>query len=72
MPVTPNLCCDETEPGRIHLPDIYQTENEPMGKLRWGWEWGRIVREFGNDKYTLLYFKWITNKDLLHNTGNSA
>ena len=22
--------------------------------------------------YTLLYFKWITNKDLLYSTGNSA
>ena len=24
-----------------------------------------IVREFGMDMYTLLYLKWITNKDLL-------
>ena len=31
-----------------------------------------IVREFGMDMYTLLYFKWITNKDLLYSTGNSA
>ena len=23
-------------------------------------------------KYTLLYFKWITNKDLLYSTGNTA
>ena len=23
-------------------------------------------------KYTLLYLKWITNKDLLYSTGNSA
>ena len=22
--------------------------------------------------YTLLYFKWITNKDLLYNTGNCS
>ena len=22
--------------------------------------------------YTLLYLKWITNKDLLYNTGNST
>ena len=36
-----------------------------------GWGEG-IVREFGIDMYTLLYFKWITNKDLLYNTGNSA
>ena len=25
-----------------------------------------IVREFGMDRYTLLYLKWITNKVLLH------
>ena len=31
-----------------------------------------IVTEFGMDVYTLLYLKWITNKDLLHCTGNSA
>ena len=24
-----------------------------------------IVREFGMDRYPLLYFKWITNKDQL-------
>ena len=24
------------------------------------------------DMYTLLYLKWITNKDLLHSIGNSA
>ena len=33
---------------------------------------GGIVREFGMDMYTLLYLKWITNKHLLHSTGNSA
>ena len=27
---------------------------------------------FGIDMYTLLYLKWITNKDLLYTTGNSA
>ena len=31
-----------------------------------------IVREFGMDRYTLLYLEWITNKDLLYSTGNSA
>ena len=30
------------------------------------------VQEFGMDTYTLLYFKQVTNKDLLHNTGNSV
>ena len=35
-----------------------------------GW-WEGLVREFGIDKYTLLYLKWIT-KFLVYNTGNSA
>ena len=35
--------------------------------------WGEgIVREFGKVTYTLLYSKWITNKDLLYSTWNSA
>ena len=35
--------------------------------------WGKgTVRESGMDMYTLLYLKWITNKDLLCSTGNSA
>ena len=29
-------------------------------------------REFGIDMSTLLYLKWVTNKDLLYGTGNSA
>ena len=31
-----------------------------------------IVREFGINMHTLLYLKWVTNKNLLYNTGNSA
>ena len=30
------------------------------------------VTEFGTDMYPLLHFKWITNKDLLYSTWNSA
>ena len=33
---------------------------------------GERVKEFGTDMYTLLYLKWIINKDLLYSTGNSA
>ena len=33
---------------------------------------GRIVREFGMDMCTQIYFKWITNKDLLFNTRNCS
>ena len=32
----------------------------------------RIVGEFGIDRYTLLYLKWIANRDLLCSTWNSA
>ena len=39
----------------------------PVGGMR-----ERIVREFEMDVYTLLYFKWITNKDLLYSMWNSA
>ena len=31
-----------------------------------------VVRESGMDMDTLLYFKWITSKDLLFSTGDSA
>ena len=31
-----------------------------------------IVRKFRKVMYTLLYLKWITIKDLLYSTGNSA
>ena len=31
-----------------------------------------IVKSFGKVMYTLLYLKWITNKNLLYSTGNSA
>ena len=31
-----------------------------------------MVREFGMDMYTLLYSKWITNKNRLYSTWNSA
>ena len=31
-----------------------------------------IVKHLGNVMHTLLYLKWITNKDLLHSAWNSA
>ena len=33
---------------------------------------GGIVRELGMDKYTVLYLKWRSNKDLLYSTWKSA
>ena len=32
----------------------------------------KIVREVVIEIYTLLYLKWITNRDPLYSTGNSA
>ena len=32
---------------------------------------GGLVREYGIDMYTMLYLKWITNKDLPYSTQNS-
>ena len=36
------------------------------------WHPGMTVRDFGKLMFTLLYLKWITNKDLLYSTGNSV
>ena len=53
-----------------------QKQTHRHRKQTYGYQEGRveggIVREFGTDRYTLLYLKWITNKDLLCSTGNSA
>ena len=53
--------------NRKRLTDL---ENKLM-VAREGWREG-IVREFGMDMYTVLYLKWIANKDLLSSTWNSA
>ena len=48
---------------------IYKTETESQTQQRNLWLPGEgIVREFGTEMYTLLYLKWITNKDLLYGT----
>ena len=49
----------------------HRPREQTYGHQGEGWEEG-IVREFGMDVYTLLYLKWITNKNLLHSTWNSA
>ena len=33
---------------------------------------GEIIGEFGINVYTVLYFKWISNKDLLYSKLHSA
>ena len=50
---------------------LIELENELIVAVGQGWGEG-IVREFGMDIYTLLYLKWINNKDLLYSTLNSV
>ena len=54
------------------LKIIYQRETHRLRKQIYGGWVERIVMEFGKVMYTLLYLKWVTNKDLLWITGNSA
>ena len=48
-----------------------EADSQTLRMRLWGWGWGEswgegIVKEFGMVLYTLLYLKWITNKDLLN------
>ena len=48
---------------------IKQKQTHSLGEGIYGCQGGRMKerdREFGIDTYTLLYLKWITNKDLLY------
>ena len=50
-----------------------QNKTHRLRKQMYGCHKGKgIVREFGVVMYTLLYLKWITNKDILYGTRNSA
>ena len=51
--------------------ETHRLKEQTYGCQGEGWEEG-IVRECGMDRYTLLYLKWITNKELLYCTWNSA
>ena len=50
---------------------LIDLENELTVVQVGGWVEG-IIREFGINMYTLIYLKWITNKDLLYSIWNSA
>ena len=52
---------------------VYKTETDSEDELmvvRREESGKGIVKEFGIDTYSLLYLKWINNKDLLYSTGN--
>ena len=53
--------------------NLFQNRNRLIDLLLLGGRMGDgMFREFGINKYSLLYLKWITNKNLLYSTGNSA
>ena len=52
---------------------VYKTERDlQTEKWTYGCQGEGVVRDLGKVMYTLLYLKWITNKDLLSSTWNSA
>ena len=61
------VCSHQIAKIKIYFPETHRFRKWTYGC------WGEgIVRDFGKVTYTLLYFKWITNKDLLYSTWNSA
>ena len=58
--------------------NLFTKQKQTHRLIEWtyGYQEGRvgggIVREFETDMHTMLYLKWIPNKDLLYSTGNSA
>ena len=66
-----NLKRDDTNEFNYKIERLTVSENKFM--VAAGERCGTgIVRGFGIDMYTLLYLKWISNKDVPYNTGNSA
>ena len=49
-----------------------QKETHRLRKQTQGSQGEEIVKDFGKVMYTLLYLKWITNKNLLYGTWSSA
>ena len=55
----------------LSIPFIYHTHKK-ISNIEKCAVRKRVVREVGMGMYTLLYLKWVTNKDLLYSTWNSA
>ena len=49
-----------------------QKQTHRLRELTYDCQGERIVMEFGMAMYTLLYLKWITKRNLLYCTENSA
>ena len=66
-----NLRRDDTNELNYKIERLTLSENKFMVAAGEGCGTG-IVRGFLMDMYTLLYLKWISNKNVPCNTGNSA
>jgi len=72
IPYMCNLKRNDTNEVTYKTETDKDFENELMVMGKRGRKGERIVREFGVGLYTVLYLKWIINKDLLYSTWNSA
>ena len=59
--------CEACLKSQIPLNDTSELTKEKETQTYGCFEEGR-VREFGAIMHALLYFKWMTNKDLLYST----
>ena len=59
-----NLFTKQKQTHRLKRMNLWLQGGEGLGG---GTDW-----DFGIDMYTLLYLKYITNKDLPNSTGNAA
>ena len=57
---------EKTQSNLPLKPSTYKTERDRLQEQNSACQWEETVRDFGMDMYTLLYFKWITNKDPLY------
>ena len=59
-------------PKRHDTDNIQNRLTDLREQTYYGCQGEETVREFGTDMYTLLYLKWITNKELLYGAWNYA
>ena len=57
---------------RNDTTELTKQETHRLRKGTHGCQREVTVQEFGKVMYTLLYLKWIINKDLLYSTGTST
>ena len=68
-----NLVLKKIKKNNLFNMDLFQySPSLIMNHLPFWGVWEGIVTDFGKVMCTLLYLKWITNKDLLYSTWNSA